>query len=101
MTPPSDHISQAKVSVGVKVYTCDVPMVGNNSGALYRAAPPTVEVIKEVPSNSALMRDSPKSTRHALRWSLMSTLAPVRSPWMMPLECTANVLVRLKQDFHD
>lgn len=93
MTLPSDHISHARVKVGIKVYTSIVPMEGNKSGALYRVAPPTVEVMKDVPSNSALIRDNPKSTRHALPLSSISTLPPFRSPWVIPCECTSYTLI--------
>lgn len=37
----------------------------NKSRARYQIAPPTVEVIKDVSSNSTWIMDSPKSTRHA------------------------------------
>lgn len=53
---------------------------GTNSGALNRMAPPTVEVMNDVFSNSALIKESPKSIRQALPLSSMRTLAPVRSP---------------------
>lgn len=76
MTHPNEKISQAMVRFGIKSSTSPrTGYGGTSSGARHRIAPPAVEDQYEVPSNSALNEERPKSIRHARRLSSMRTFA--------------------------
>lgn len=73
MTQPNEYMSHLKVSTGWWS-----SLGGKSSGARHRSAPPTVEDQYGVPSNSALIYESPKSIKHASFASLIKTLPCLR-----------------------